>query len=408
MEEKGLSRISGQERARKALTCLLGALLFYMSFYMTFHLVYELSASDLTVHFGIAKEITVKKALVALVTGDNLMWHILVKALRKAGIGGVYCACMVSAGAITATYAIACRLFGKAIEHLNRALIPVAAFVMCLVGPLYMPWYNYRIYRGQDSPNPWHSPTQIMVKPFALLIFWMTIRIYQRCREGNWPRKAYESRGEAALYTILITLSVYAKPSFFQAIVPALGLLMIIDLIRSRGKSFLCDFKVAAAYIPGAILTVMKFVDSFFTEAENGMEIAFLAVWSHNSTCIPLSILLLYGFPLFVMIVDRKRFFKQVDGQLSLSMIAVSGAMYALLAETGERRYHGNFSWAWGVTAFLVWSITLKEFLHLMSSDELSQREYNIAAYGGWTLLGLHLMTGIVYFVTIVTGTAQC
>ena len=179
-------------------------------------------------------------------------------------------------------------------------MLPVGALLLCLVGPVWLPWFSRSIYLGQESPNVWHSPTQIMVRPFALLAFYLTVRIYRRWRAAEgFPKLAYASKREAALYAILITLSVWAKPCYFQVIVPALGVLLLVDLVRSRGKSFLFSLKMAAAYVPGAALTAMKFFDSFFAESETGgagLEIAPFAVWSRSSDCILVSVLLLLAF----------------------------------------------------------------------------------------------------------------
>lgn len=410
IEGKQLRPKERQERARIMLTCLLGAVLVYMSFYMTYHLLHDLPGSDLSDHLEWAKELTVKDAAVQLLTGENRLWHICVKTLiRYGGFRDIYAACAVTAGSSALTYGVLCCLFGRTLEVTDRRMVPVATLALCLVGPIYLPWYNEQIYMGQGSPNVWHSPTQLMVRPFALITFWMTICIYQRLREGGWPAKVFRGWGEAAAFAGILVLGVWAKPCYFQGAVPALGLLMIIDLIRSRGKAFPFCLKLAAAHIPAALLTVLRFYTAFYAdEAGEGVEFAFLDVWRHNSKSVLVSILLLCAFPLFVAVVDRKRFFSRLDGQFALAVMAANGLYKACLAENGVRRYHGNFSWGWNLAVMLVWTVALKEFVHLMNSRELSEREYKVAAYGGWTLLALHLLTGIVYFCLIAAGTKQC
>lgn len=397
-----------EERVRILLTCFLGAVLFFMSFAMTHHIITDMKNVDFQGHLRMANELTKTSVFRELATGNDRLWHVIVWLLLRLGMEGKYAACLVTAVTVTAAYGIYCGLFDRMLGRINRGLIPVASLALCLVQPIYLPWYSERIYRGQDSPNVWHNPTQLIARPLALLAFWLTVRIYRRLREGNWQGKTYESKQEAAVYTLLITFSVWAKPSYFQIAVPALGVLMIADLIRSRGRSLLPSLKVAAAYVPGALLTVMKFVDSFGADSGSGLEIAFFDVWAHSSKCIPVSILLLYAFPLFVLIVDRKRIFPSVEGQLSLAMVLVSGLMAAALAETGDARYHGNLTWGWGMASVMAWFVALRQFIDLMTGDELEERQYQRIAYVGWTLLALHLLTGIVYYCQLMTGKAQC
>ena len=399
-----------QERVSVMLSCLLGVVLLYMSFLVTYHLLHDLEDMDLHTHLSIAKGMGGREALLLLLTGNERIWHTCVKILIRLGkIEDIYAACIVTAGSVVLTYGVACGLLRRALRQVDPVILPIAAFVLCLVGPLYVPWYNERIYVGQGSPNVWHSPTQLMVRPFALLAFWLTVRIYQRLRDGSGQSKAFQSWKEAAAYTILLAVTVVAKPCYFQGAVPALGILMVVDLIRSRGKALPFCLKVSAAHIPAALLTVMRFFSAFYlSQRSGGVEFAFLDVWRHNSESILMSILLLCAFPIFVMIMDRKRFFSRLEGQFALAMLVVNGLIKACLAEGGERRYHGNFGWGWMLSAMLLWFVTLKEYLYLMTGRELPEREYKIAAYVGWTLLALHFLTGIVYFCLIATGTRQC
>ena len=412
MEEskvRTLTERERQERLRTMVTSFLGVLLLYMSFWVVYHLTHELNRSDLITHLRTADDLTKVTVVTELLGGRNRLWHVCVWFLMRLGMAPVYAACVVTSGAIVSLYGVYCGVLSQMLKKINRALIPVAAFVLCIVGPLYMPWYSEEIYRGQDSPNMWHNPTQLMVRPLAILVFWMTVRIYQRAREGSWPAKTYASKQEAGIYTLLITLSVWAKPSFVQVFIPALGIVLVVDLVRSKGKSILFFLKVAAAYVPGVILTLMQFVHSFLSGGGNGVEIAPFDVWSRSSNCIPISICLLYAFPIFVLlIVDRKRYFSSLEGQISASMFVVSGAMWALLAEVGPRRYHGNFGWSWALTSTVIWCIALRNFIDLLSGDRLSEKEYRVVAGVGWTLLFLHFFTGIVYYCHIATGTVQC
>lgn len=346
--------------------------------------------------------------LTALLTGKERLWHACVWLVNRLGVSMVYAGCLVTAGAVEAAYVIYNLLFKEMLRWLDQRPIPFASLTLCLVSAIYMPWYTVHIYRAHGSPNIWHNPTQLMVRPFALIAFWMTVRIYRRLRKGEgWPKRAFESKGEIVAYAFVLMLTVWAKPCFAQAFIPGLAILMIVDLVRSRGKAFPFCFRVACAYIPAVALMLMNFVSNFGSDSGNGIEIAFLDVWTHSTSNIPLSVLLLFAFPLFVFIVDWRRLLSSVEGQLSLSNLAVAVVMKATLAETGSRRYHGNLTWSYGLAAVFIWFLAMRSFLELMFGNRLTGRKYTVVAVVGWTLLALHLFTGVLYYIKTKIASAS-
>jgi hypothetical protein len=409
------ARLASPDRVSRLdmmLKCLLGMTLLCICYFMVYHSVNYADSSDVIGQLRDAMKINRRNIVGQYLTGQDILWHTLVRCVYLLPDFTRYdAACLVTSVTYASYYFICCAVLEREEMQLPDGLIPVACFVLCLVGPIYMPWYSERIYLGQDSPNPWHSPTQIMVKPFALLLFVMTAMLYNRLKDekGNYALSVYRSKKEAAAYTILIVLSEYAKPSCFQIIVPGLGILMLIDLIRSRGKSLLFSLKMAAAFVPGAILTAMKFFTAFYVDqGSGGVEIAPFVVWRHYTKSIPISFLLLFAFPAFVFIMDHRNFLKHTEGPLAVSVLASGMLMKGMLAEMGKRRWHGNFGWGYGLAATLVWFVAVKKFIRMMTGDELSPKEYKIAAYVGYSLLALHFITGIIYLIMLGTGTRQC
>ena len=402
-------KISQVERMLK---CVLGVVLFCLCYFLAVHSINDCKYSDIRSHIRIAYSHSVKDILLSYLQGNDLLWHTLVRgAAHVPGFTRNDTACFVTAGALTASYLIACFLFEREDPELANGAIAVGCFVFCMVSSIVAPWYSDTIYIGIGSPNPWHSPTHITMRPFAIIVFAMTAMIYNRMRgtAGEISVKAYRSRGEAVLYALMITLSVYAKPSLFQVMVPGLGILMVIDLIRTRGKSFLFSLKMAAAYVPGAVLTLMLFVSSFGQESGGGVEIAPFVVWGHYTKNIPFAILLVLAFPIFVFVADYRNFRRDAESPLAVSVLAVGTLMKALLAETGSRRWHGNFGWGYTIGCCLIWYVAIKKFLRMMAEDERADTlEYKIVSYVGYTLLALHFVSGIIYVIRLANGTSQC
>lgn len=79
------------------------------------------------------------------------------------------------------------------------------------------------LYFGYIAPNVYHNPTVMLVKPFALLIFFMTLWLFGQEKEL--------SRWWIIPFAILTYLSLVAKPSFMLAFVPTLGLICLYYLV---------------------------------------------------------------------------------------------------------------------------------------------------------------------------------
>lgn len=409
MGGRNLNEAAPGRKKAYALWALLGGLYFLMTYVVCMRMQLDLPDCDLLAHLEKASALTGETILPRLLWGSDILWHICVWLLLCIGTEGIVAAALVTACVNGVYYLLACRLLDELLPQVRRWAIPVSALTLCIVMPLYIPWFG-GVYSGQSSPNVWHSPTQLMVRPFALILFYMTVRIYRRLREGGWPARAFASRGEAVAYGTLMALSVWAKPCFFQAFVPGLGVLMIVDLVRSRGKAFLSFLKIALACVPAAALTMRCYYYSFYsgTEGAGGVEIAPFEYWGATSNFIPLSMLLLLAFPIAVFAADWKRVRDSVEGQLNLSVFLVATAMRILLIEGGERRWHGNFTWAYGVSSGLIWFMAIQRFVALASGPKPEGKRERYLLRLCWVLLILHLAVGIYYYIMRLTGTTQC
>lgn len=386
-------------------------ILFFISFRITYHNIYQLNSSDLLTHTKDVDLIQQDNLLWRTLGGQNMMWHCAVRIVSHLlHLSRKMSACLVTAAFRAVYYLVACAMMRRSQPDQRAGLIPLFCLILCLAGPLHARWYNKRIYLGTGSPNIWHSPTQIAVQPFALLGMVFTTDVYSRLRtpEGGWSDQPFPDRGQAVLYALLMLFSEFAKPSFFQIIVPGLGLLMVIDLIRSRGRSFLFSVKLALLYVPAFLMTVSRFFSAFYTGAEGGgVSIAPFVYWKHFTRNIPFSMLLLLAFPLFVLLADRRHIKEGPEWPLALSLFAAACTEKALLIENGTRRWHGNFSWGYDIAVILLWFVAVKRFLHLLTQRDLDGRERILIAAAGLPLLAAHLYIGLVKINQLFTGNTQ-
>lgn len=79
------------------------------------------------------------------------------------------------------------------------------------------------LYFGYLVPHVYHNPTMNIMKPFALLLFFMTLRLFFNAKPL--------SRYWIMPFALITALSLVAKPNFAIAFVPTLGLLTFLLMI---------------------------------------------------------------------------------------------------------------------------------------------------------------------------------
>ena len=89
----------------------------------------------------------------------------------------------------------------------------VFTFILMVVSPILFPLFNHFLYLGQWSPNPWHSPTFLLMTPFAIATTVLSISVLLE-----------PSRKRALLAALLLLCSQFYKPSFAIIFIPAVCL----------------------------------------------------------------------------------------------------------------------------------------------------------------------------------------
>ena len=412
-------------------------------FILFYEAAYHLADSDYTVHSRWVMKMTGQDMLASFYNGSERLWHITVRLfftcfipdLRKA-------AAAVTALADAVAYFLVYRTFETAVtKKMPRWLLAVILLIPFIATSLTLPGQG--LYAGRGALSTWHNPTNIMVRPFAAAVFYMTIRIYNRRRYGThaivvplegentdftfrggfWAqfREPVYTWPELILYPLCLLLSVYSKPSFLQFFAPAIFIFLLIDVIRTKGMLLPFCIKLALSFIPAAFIILAAFKgffpsgavvaaasDQTSSTASNTAGIAvyfikesfsdpgdFLQTAASNLKYF----LLPCAFALFIFAAGAKnRSFRSLT---LLSVICVCAAFLEswLLHETGSRAEHGNFLWGAYLASWLVWTAAAGEYSELITEKTIRGR---IALFAGTTLLLWHLACGIVYVVEIL------
>jgi len=266
----------------------------------------------------------------------------------------------------------------------QQLVLPLALF-SCLLMPILNPFRPQDIYLGQIAPNLWHNPTAVFAWPFAIILFLAAMQFLQHRRKGM-----------LIAVGILFLLNTIAKPNFVLAFGPVFSIACIYRFGFSRRS--VAEQMILA---PTVFLLAGQALWMSHPGAESAIVIAPLAAWRNNSRWISLSILRSVAFPLAYIALRPDRL--RVSGRLALAWLTLGSALaWALLfAETGPRMRDFNFIWGAHLALYIVFVATIMDYL----SSPLRNAEP--PAWSGvflWILFGLHLLSGILYFLKIGVG----
>lgn len=322
------------------------------------------------------------------------MWILIDKYIYElgrilVGLPADYAAAITSGLVNAVTYLVIDWLISQKKVHYSDLI----AFALMFVTAIYMPWYNPDIYMGQGSPNVWHSATILMIKPFTVLTFVLIVNLCEKI-----DKEEIVTRTDLALLTLILFLGVVAKPCLFQGIVPALGVYIIISLIRYKMRDYKTWLFIVLAFGPAFLLVVFQFVVTMFYEEKGaGIGFGWMDVIGYYAPNPYFSFLLVMFFPLMYIILNYKTAFKKTDIILMLLYVACSYLEYAILYENGVRKYHGNFGWAADLSYLIAFVVTAGHFFSDYQQENLTSKRDLIKSTVLLTAFLLHVGCGLYY-----------
>lgn len=313
------------------------------------------------------------------------------------GIG--YSAVFVTAFFLTAASVLINLILADSLrDRFSGGFILFLTIALSWVHSIYIPFLCKNPCQGQSSSNLWHTPTTIVVKPFALVCFYGFVRLIEdrRLQRQSWA---------IILAAVMIFLSVLAKPNFVMVFFPAVSLYLLIrhtrryDLYRITGLIFL----------PTLLLILYQFLSTFgvggdpTTRERDRIVFDFLGVWHIYSKNVPVSILLGNAFPLSVLAFRFRDSLRNPYQWVGWMMMLFAIAQACTLAE--QVKYNDmNFGWGYTITLTIVFVNAVIEFFRWMAEPG---RRSGWAGFGMAfcsIVFSLHLASGIYYFGRIITG----
>ena len=331
------------------------------------------------------------------------MWHILVNLSYKllrfffGDISPDYAAVLVTLLLKGVIYF----LIEKVIAYYGCSNSEVIAFGLSFVMPIYHKWETSSMfYFGQGSPVVWHSPSNMIVKPFSIIGFFLIIQILDKIEKKKNVRKEY------IFLTIIIFLSTLAKPSFFQGIVPALGLYILIKLFSTKFENFKAYCLLCACFIPGFLIIIFQFLLVFFIgEGGEGIGFGWMEIAKNYYAHPWLQFFLTLTFPFCYILFNLDRVKNKTEIILSVLYVFCSWFEYVLLYENGIRKLDGNFEWAVCLAYTVIWIVTSTFFFkdwQDINAEDKKEKIKNIFLFLVWMA---HFVSGLYFlwgFLTVI------
>ena len=270
----------------------------------------------------------------------------------------------------------------------------LCSFLANIHTAFYISLANKQHYIGYQCANMWHNSTYIFMRFFAVLTLIAFMKIYDGYEEGidiiKWLK-----------FTLLLTVTTGFKASFLTVFAPLLAILLLRDLIY--GEKFKRVFGMALSVVlPLGVMIIQSIVLSG-SDGSNGYSISPFKGLSMRGDHPKVTLILSVAFPLCVLFLHIKDFYRDKYYFWSLVMWLIGFLEVFLFIETGERALDSNFMWGYSISLFFVFIASMVklagDFMNKSAGVSFKTFCYISAAVGLW-----HVISGIWYFALLLTG----
>jgi hypothetical protein len=246
--------------------------------------------------------------------------------------------------------------------------------------------------------NQLNSPTQVILKPIALLLFVYAVRVFN-------PPKNHTFKTSAAILFLLTILSTIAKPSYIICLLPAMTITS--GYMYCTKQPFNWRLFVIGILMPALIILGWQYLATYTS----------LRIFSRPAgiTFIPLGVYSLYPswlLPKFLLsilypLIVTGLYFKSAINDLYLRFAWLNfliGVVYSYTLVETVSMQSGNIAWSGQITSFILF-VTTTIFLirqnHTIVSMPISYKQVSHLDFrilAGFAALTLHTLSGIIWY----------
>ena len=153
--------------------------------------------------------------------------------------------------------------------------------------------------------------------------------------------------------------------------------------------------------VPALVFILIAFLAYFLFGGSYGADGSFMItkwmeVWSMFTDNVLLSMALGMAFPLFLIMIDVRFFWKDNMGKLALTGYIVGFLEAALLGEGGIKLSHADFIWPMMSGMLLMWMASVLHLLKL-EKEHGDTRAKCVLIDVAWVIFCLHVLCGLLY-----------
>jgi hypothetical protein len=301
--------------------------------------------------------------------------------------------------AAVAKYAISkniiIRLTGEISDEGSKkkiCIIALGLFFFFAIPDPYTVFVLDKMYLGRLVPIVWHNSTVIMLFPFAVLLYWKQLQLFDLSYKATTK--------DIVIINILVILNILIKPSFVFVYIP-ITFFFLLNRFKVEGlKAFvfyLSPMIIGGLFIIGQYYLIYKLQQGSFDPEASGIAISspfeVTLLWIPK-WYLPISFLLSFCLPIFTVFLFKDILkYKPFVYALALSITGVF--ISAFIMETGPRMTHGNFTWQNIICTFLLMLATVSYLTPKFLNVKQESKKVKF-------LLGLfiiHVLSGILYLI---------
>jgi hypothetical protein len=272
----------------------------------------------------------------------------------------------------------------------------LVTLVILLAGPITTFTYPNQQYIGYFASNPYHNPTFTLLRPFALIWFYIIVdRIFSK------------TNLKYLLYTALIVyLATYAKPNFTLTILPAMLVVYLLFYIK-RTKEINWSLVLIGMGLVSAAALLAQYLLTYIENGDEGIIFAPFATvlyYARNYFIGSQKIVMSVAFPLVVSII----YWRDVKGRLDFRLAWINylvGVLIAVLFAEPNRLDHANFFWCPMTGAFILFVVTVIYYVTILTG-RIRDKSFSWKDLIPAIFLAPHLFYGIVYYINVIGARA--
>lgn len=293
------------------------------------------------------------------------------------------------------------------VPQLSASARWIISLIVNLSQAVWIPRGGYW-YLGTVNGVNYHNTTYIMLAPFALLAVVSFYRVWQQMHSGLSLR-------DWLVYTVLLTVATGFKASLVFAFAPALLVVLVVDLVRTRGTNLKREILMGCSVLPSIALCMLESVVLFGGES-GGLQLVFQVdpaefatheiSWGLFTEASRRGLIRSFVFVGAVAVLLGRRAWGSFRYRFSLLTFAIAMAEALLIIESGDRMSHANLWWG---PFICFWIFFLESFCAWLRGWTAWRTGTRSALLGGRlaicaAALLWHIVSGICFLVQMLQG----